>query len=150
MIRYESLSGVPSAAVSNVRNGMYFVSETIRWLGKHPQNPFDAAEMRLLVAYKTSLDQATKFIPTWVKMAVAIALGLGAMVGWRRIVITVGERIGKTHLTYAQGATAQLVAMSTIRRRRHGAGAAARLGLLTLPVAMLLSRGLYALFRAIF
>ena len=41
---------------------------------------------------------ATRFIPTWVKVAVAIALGLGTMVGWKRIVITVGEKIGKTHL----------------------------------------------------
>jgi PiT family inorganic phosphate transporter len=49
-----------------------------------------------------------------VKVAVALALGLGTMVGWRRIVVTVGERIGKTHLTYAQGAAAELVAMGTI------------------------------------
>ena len=47
-------------------------------------------------------------------MAVAIALGLGTMVGWKRIVVTVGEKIGKTHLTYAQGASAELVAMLTI------------------------------------
>ncbi len=54
------------------------------------------------------------FIPTWVKVAVAIALGLGTMIGWKRIVVTVGERIGKTHLTYAQGASAEIVAMATI------------------------------------
>ena len=46
--------------------------------------------------------------------AVAIALGLGTMIGWKRIVVTVGERIGKTHLTYAQGASAEIVAMATI------------------------------------
>ena len=50
-------------------------------------------------AYKGSLDNATKFIPFWVKLAVAIALGLGTMVGWKRIVVTVGEKIGKTHLS---------------------------------------------------
>ena len=48
------------------------------------------------------------------KIAVAIALGLGTMVGWKRIVVTVGEKIGKTHLTYAQGASAELVAAATI------------------------------------
>ena len=48
------------------------------------------------------------------KIAVAIALGLGTMVGWKRIVVTVGEKIGKTHLTYAQGAAAELVAAATI------------------------------------
>ncbi|MDN8896721.1 inorganic phosphate transporter, partial [Staphylococcus aureus] len=53
-------------------------------------------------------------IPLWVKVAVAFALGLGTMVGWKRIVVTVGEKIGKTHLTYAQGASAELVAMGTI------------------------------------
>jgi phosphate/sulfate permease len=47
-------------------------------------------------------------------VAVAIALGLGTMIGWKRIVVTVGERIGKTHLTYAQGASAEIVAMATI------------------------------------
>ena len=56
----------------------------------------------------------TRFIPLWVKVSVAIALGLGTMVGWKRIVVTVGERIGKTHLTYAQGAAAELVAAGTI------------------------------------
>ena len=69
---------------------------------------------RRSVEYKAALDQSTKFIPTWVKVAVAIALGLGTMIGWKRIVVTVGERIGKTHLTYAQGASAELVAMLTI------------------------------------
>jgi phosphate/sulfate permease len=60
------------------------------------------------------LDKSTKYIPSWVKVAVALAVGLGTMVGWKRIVVTVGEKIGKTHLTYAQGASAELVAMITI------------------------------------
>ena len=47
-------------------------------------------------------------------MAVALALGLGTMVGWKRIVVTVGERIGKNHMTYGQGMSAELVAMTTI------------------------------------
>ena len=50
----------------------------------------------------------------WVKIAVALALGLGTMVGWQRIVRTIGEKIGKSQLTYAQGASAELVAMATI------------------------------------
>ncbi|MEH2402727.1 inorganic phosphate transporter [Nostoc sp.] len=68
----------------------------------------------MLNSYKTQLDKVTKFIPNWVKFAVAIALGLGTMIGWKRIVVTVGEKIGKDHLTYAQGASAELVAMTTI------------------------------------
>ena len=112
-------------------------------------------------------------------MAVAIALGLGTMVGWKRIVVTIGEKIGRTHLTYAQGAAAELVAMSTIAAAdmfglpvstTHvlssgvaGAMAANRSGLqlntlrnlavawvLTLPAAIMLSGGLYWLFRQLF
>ena len=51
-----------------------------------------------------SSDGLTDYAPTWVLIAVATALGVGTMVGWKRIVVTVGEKIGKTHLTYAQGA----------------------------------------------
>jgi PiT family inorganic phosphate transporter len=72
------------------------------------------ADKKQLFDYKKFLDTSTKYIPIWVKVAVALALGLGTMVGWKRIVITVGEKIGKTHLTYAQGAAAELVAMVTI------------------------------------
>jgi PiT family inorganic phosphate transporter len=74
----------------------------------------DADAKANLKAFQTQIDNATKFIPLWVKVAVAIALGLGTMVGWKRIVVTVGEKIGKSHLTYAQGASAELVAMTTI------------------------------------
>ena len=129
--------------------------------------------------FKKEIDQATKFIPLWVKVAVAIALGLGTMVGWKRIVVTVGEKIGKTHLTYAQGASAEVVAMLTIGAAdlyglpvstTHvlssgvaGTMAASRSGLqmatlrnlamawvLTLPAAMLLSGSLYWVFTHVF
>ena len=60
------------------------------------------------------IDRATRFIPIWVKVAVALALGLGTMIGWKRIVVTVGEKIGKSHLTYGQGAAAEITAMATI------------------------------------
>jgi PiT family inorganic phosphate transporter len=71
-------------------------------------------DLATLNNYKKSLDNATTFIPLRVKIAVAIALGLGTMVGWKRIVVTVGEKIGKTHLTYAQGAAAEFVAAASI------------------------------------
>ena len=109
-----TLSKVPSAIVSNVRNEMYLTSEAIRLLDKVEAAPIDSDAKANLKAFKTQIDDATKFIPLWVKVAVAIALGLGTMVGWKRIVVTVGEKIGKTHLSYAQGASAELVAMITI------------------------------------
>ena len=60
------------------------------------------------------MDTITKYIPIWVKVMVALALGCGTMIGWKRIVVTVGEKIGKSHLTYAQGASAEIMAAVTI------------------------------------
>jgi PiT family inorganic phosphate transporter len=119
---YGSMDKVPAELVGNTRNDMYLASEAIRFLMKDKENDLSKDEAATLNGYKKSLDGATKFIPLWVKIAVAIALGLGTMIGWKRIVVTVGEKIGKTHLTYAQGAAAELVAAATI-------GAADGLGL---------------------
>lgn len=170
-----SLARLPADAVANVRNDMYIASETIRFLDKNHHGDLGQDETARLGAFKKEIDNATKFIPLWVKVAVAIALGLGTMVGWKRIVVTVGEKIGKTHLTYAQGASAELVAMMTIGAAdvyglpvstTHvlssgvaGTMAANRSGLqmstirnllmawvLTLPAAILLSGSLYWLF----
>jgi inorganic phosphate transporter, PiT family len=66
-----------------------------------------------LGAHKSAVDSATKFIPIWVKIADTIALGLGTMIGWKRIVITVGERISKTHLADAQGVCEEIRATAT-------------------------------------
>jgi PiT family inorganic phosphate transporter len=83
---YGSLTAVPAQAVQNVRNDMYLVSEALRRLAKSKAVGFDAAEQTTLDKFQHALDDATKYIPDWVKIAVAIALGLGTMVGWRRIV----------------------------------------------------------------
>ena len=177
--QYGSLAKFPADVVGNTRNDMYLVSETIRFLMKDAQNGLNADEAATLSSYKGSLDAATKFIPTWVKIVVAIALGLGTMIGWKRIVVTVGEKIGKTHLTYAQGACAEITAAATIAAAdiyglpvstTHvlssgiaGTMAASGSGLqwstirnialawvLTLPAAMILSGTLYFLFSRIF
>ena len=109
-----SLGRIRPAVVPNVRNDMYLTSEAIRLIQKDKQVGLDSIASSDIRRFKTQIDAATKFIPLWVKVAVAIALGLGTMIGWTRIVVTVGEKIGKTHLTYAQGASAELVAMLTI------------------------------------
>jgi PiT family inorganic phosphate transporter len=176
---YGSLAKIPAAAVGNTRNDMYLADEALRNLMKDKDSELSKEEVASLNAYKQSLDTSTKFIPTWVKIAVAIALGLGTMVGWKRIVITVGEKIGKTHLTYGQGAAAELVAAGTIAAAdMYGlpvstthilssgvAGTMAANGsglqlstirnivlawVLTLPMAMTLSAGLYVLFVHLF
>ncbi len=112
--QYGSIAKMPADQVGNTRNDMYLASEAIRFLMKDDQAQLSAADVAALNAYKGSLDSATKFIPYWVKIVVAIALGLGTMVGWKRIVVTVGSKIGKTHLTYAQGACAEITAAATI------------------------------------
>jgi PiT family inorganic phosphate transporter len=111
---YKAFQSVPAQDQANVRNDMYVASEAIRLLQKNGNPHFTPAENLALTSYKSKVDKATKFIPDWVKVAVALALGLGTMVGWKRVVVTVGEKIGKEQLTYAQGASAGLVAMGTI------------------------------------
>jgi PiT family inorganic phosphate transporter len=111
---FKLLAKVPANRTPNFRNDMYLVSEALRLMQKSGQPEFTAADADVLKNYKKHIDIATRFIPTWVKVAVALALGLGTMVGWKRIVITVGEKIGKDHLTYAQGAAAEITAMATI------------------------------------
>ncbi len=183
---YKQYKSVPANKQANVRNDMYVASEAIRLMQKNDaallkkgQQPvFSADDNKSLGTYKATVDKATKFIPPWVKVAVALALGMGTMVGWKRIVVTVGEKIGKEHLTYAQGACAELVAMCTISAADNfglpvstthvlssgvaGTMAANGSGLqlatirniamawvLTLPAAALLSGSLFWLFRQV-
>ena len=176
---YGAVTKIPAEAVGNIRNDMYLTSEAIRFLLKDKEADLSKDDISKLNAYKASIDKSTKFIPFWVKIAVAIALGLGTMIGWKRIVITVGEKIGKTHLTYGQGAAAELVAAATIFAADNyglpvstthvlssgvaGTMAANGSGLqlvtlrnialawvLTLPAAMLLSGSLFFVFSHIF
>jgi inorganic phosphate transporter, PiT family len=177
--QYHELRNVPNDRVRNFRNDLYLVSEVIRISEKAGKPKFAPADAAILANYKQHVDRSTRFIPTWVKVAVAMALGLGTMVGWKRIVVTVGEKIGKQHLTYAQGAAAEITAMATIGAAdgfglpvstTHvlssgiaGTMAANHSGIqlstvrnlalawvLTLPVAMILSGCLFCLFRKIF
>ncbi|MFO0798698.1 MAG: inorganic phosphate transporter [Gemmataceae bacterium] len=67
-----------------------------------------------LEPHRRTLAGAIEFVPVWVIIGTAVALGVGTCVGYKRIVVTVAERIGKSHLTYAQGAAAESVAAATI------------------------------------
>ncbi|MGA3172116.1 MAG: inorganic phosphate transporter [Chthoniobacteraceae bacterium] len=108
-----SISDIPEAQRGKLRLAFYYTSETI---GKLTRSNViaNAAQAATLSDYKSSIDKETKYIPVWVKVAVALSLGFGTMIGWKRIVVTVGEKIGKSHLTYAQGACAEVIAMITI------------------------------------
>jgi PiT family inorganic phosphate transporter len=158
---------------------MYLTSEALRLISKDKAADLSASDSKTLGAYKSELDASTKFIPNWVKFAIALALGLGTMIGWKRIVVTVGEKIGKEHLTYGQGAAAEIVAAGTIAMAdglglpvstthvlssgvagtmaANGSGInlatlrnIAMAWVLTLPCAMLISGSLFFIFRHIF
>ncbi|HZZ90290.1 MAG TPA: inorganic phosphate transporter, partial [Caulobacteraceae bacterium] len=175
---YHSIKLVPAAATPNLRNDMYLVGDALRILAKSKTSGIDKASGDTLKSFMGDLQHGTRFIPTWVKVGVAIALGLGTMVGWKRIVVTVGEKIGKTHLTYAQGAAAELVAAATIMAAdglhlpvstthilssgvagtmaANGSGLQAKTlisiasaWVLTLPAAIFLAGGLYWLLRTL-
>jgi inorganic phosphate transporter, PiT family len=95
------------------RSDIYLMSASITKLLKQHKIP-DASDAKALAGYSKQLDAETKYIPNWVKVAVACFLGFGTMIGWKRIVVTVGEKIGKEHLNYGQGASAEIIAMTTI------------------------------------
>jgi inorganic phosphate transporter, PiT family len=178
LTEYKSFEAVPAQSRARLRNDMYLTSQALELMAAAHKPVFSRAESAELKSYRGQLERNIKFIPTWVKVAVALALGLGTMVGWKRIVVTVGERIGKEHMTYAQGASAGLVTMATIFAADSfglpvstthilssgvaGTMAANGSGLrwstirniaagwmLTLPAAALLSGALYCLFRSI-
>ncbi len=176
MALYKDLKTVPEDKVRNFRNDLYVVGEALRLMQKSHTPAFAPNEVAMLKNYEKHVDDATKFIPPWVKVAVALALGLGTMIGWKRIVVTVGEKIGKDHLTYGQGAAAEITAMCTIGAAdlfglpvstthvlssgvagtmvANGSGLQwatvrnlAMAWVLTLPVSICLSAGLFWIFR---
>jgi PiT family inorganic phosphate transporter len=172
-----SLKDIPQDQVRNVRNDMYLADTALTMVLKNPALTKD--QKTALTAWKKDGTAATQFIPNWVKVAVALALGMGTMVGWKRIVRTVGEKIGKQHLTYAQGLSAEVVAMGLIQAATayhlpvstthvltsgvagtmaaNGSGLQwgtirnlAAAWIFTLPASIIISGVLFAVFRAIF
>ena len=170
------LRDVPARERWELRADLILVDNSLMELDKKAGKTLSGEDRGKLSHARAGLRSAVYYAPDWVLIAVATALGSGTMVGWKRIVVTVGEKIGKTHLTYAQGAAAELVAMTTIGLADVGglpvstthvlssgvAGTMAANGtglqwgtvrnialawLLTLPVSMALAAGLYVLFR---
>lgn len=120
LAQHQSLGELTTDQRIALRTQIFLTSGTIAKLNAAGKISED--ESATLMKYKAALDKTIKFIPAWVKGVVALALGIGTMIGWKRIVVTIGERIGKTHLTYAQGASAEIIAMITV-------GLASRYGL---------------------
>jgi PiT family inorganic phosphate transporter len=141
---------VPGEQRRTLRLNIYLLSETLARLIKAKQLPA-SLDAPASADYQKLLKGLTNFIPTWVKFAVALALGLGTMIGWKRIVVTVGEKIGKAHLTYGQGAAAVAngsgIQKDTVRN-------VILAWVLTLPVcvalgAMLFAMGLFFVLRVL-
>lgn len=159
-----------------LRSHLLFLDKVLAKAAATSGESLSRADRQQLDESRARLRAVIYYAPTWVLFAVAGALGLGTIIGWKRIVVTVGEKIGKSHLTYAQGAAAELVAMTTIGMADFGglpvstthvlssgvAGTmtANRSGLqwrtvrnialawvLTLPASMLLAGGLFLMFR---
>lgn len=175
---HTSLRNVSAAERWRVRSEILQLDYALRKMEANDQPDLTADEWAVVRTLRKHLRGATDYAPTWVLFAVACALGIGTTVGWQRVVVTVGEKIGKTHMTYAQGASAEMVAMTAIGladayglpvSTTHvlssgvaGTMFANRSGLqlgtvkkillawvLTLPATMFLSGGLFLLFRLV-
>ncbi len=172
----ESLAEVPPAERWGLRANLLRVDKALDDIGEDRKERLPAEELDRIEHARRGLRAPVYYAPAWVMIAVAISLSLGTTVGWKRIVTTIGEKIGTTHLTYAQGAAAELVAMTTIGLADYGglpvstthvlssgvAGTMAANGsslqwatvrnialawIFTLPACMALAAALYLLFR---
>jgi PiT family inorganic phosphate transporter len=164
----------------NLRKDIVKLTKGAEKLLKSPNFAISVKDSHVLKTEIKSAKKLVEFAPSWVILMISISLGLGTMVGWKRIVKTVGEKIGKQHMSYAQGASAEIVAsvgigmasayglpVSTTHMLSSGIAGTmvAKKGLknlqkktvttivlawvLTLPVTIILSGGLFILFRAI-
>jgi PiT family inorganic phosphate transporter len=175
---HASLTEIPPAQRFDVRKRIVRVDGALTALEKSSPTALSSEQWSSMKKDRATLKSAVEFAPSWVLIGVALALGIGTMVGWKRIVVTIGEKIGKTHMTYSQGAAAELVAATTIGlsgwfglpvSTTHvlssgiaGTMLASKSGLqtstvrnialawvLTLPVAMILGGVFFLLFRLI-
>jgi PiT family inorganic phosphate transporter len=109
-----SINDIPKEKKFEVRKEIMLMDRHINTLIKKEDVRLSEVDKKTLKDELKSVRKATDYSPTWVLVMISLSLGLGTMIGWKRIVKTVGEKIGKEHLTYAQGASAEVVASITI------------------------------------
>jgi phosphate/sulfate permease/outer membrane protein OmpA-like peptidoglycan-associated protein len=109
-----SLREVPAAERWDLRTKVLRVDANLSTLEKTQPKALNKEQTEAMKKHRVALRGLVDYAPSWVLVCIALALGVGTMVGWKRIVVTVGEKIGKTHMSYSQGAAAELVAASTI------------------------------------
>ncbi len=110
-------SPIPPDQRLPIRRDILLINSDLKRLTDSPNvdlSPANKTELSKALDIKGGLREATDFAPFWVILMISISLGLGTMIGWKRIVVTVGEKIGKQHLTYAQGASAELITFIVI------------------------------------
>ena len=115
--RFDSLKDIniiPKAERFAVRRDILVMDRNLTGLIKKDEVKISESEKKILKAELAEIRKVTDYSPDWVIIMISLSLGVGTMIGWKRIVKTVGEKIGKEHLTYAQGASAEMVAASTI------------------------------------
>jgi phosphate/sulfate permease len=108
---------IPKEERLNVRRDLLLINSNMNKIAEDEGANLSASQLAVMkksLSEENGLRRFTDYAPLWVILMIALSLGLGTMIGWRRIVVTVGEKIGKQHLTYAQGASAELVAASMI------------------------------------
>lgn len=99
----------------NLRKDILFIGKNVNLLKKSGAlKDLSKDELKALESSVSQMKSFTEYAPTWVILIISLSLGLGTMVGWKRIVVTIGEKIGKENLTYAQGASAGFVSAGTI------------------------------------
>jgi len=100
--------------IFNFRKQVQAVAKQVKLVDGSPTIQLSASDKAVLTTATKDLTKTTDYAPVWVIAIISISLGIGTMIGWKRIVLTIGEKIGKEHLNYAQGATAEIVAAGTI------------------------------------
>ncbi len=162
----------------SIRKRINIINKNVKSILEEPNIIKDKNARSAIKAEVKKLSEHTHYVPTWAVALISVSLGLGTMIGWKRIVVTIGEKIGKRHMTYAEGATAELIAAGTIGLSSQfglpvstthilssgvaGAMVASKgvknlqkgtitnialAWVLTLPATIILSGGLYLLFR---
>ncbi|MFN8889281.1 MAG: inorganic phosphate transporter, partial [Cyclobacteriaceae bacterium] len=109
-----SAGSIPKEDKFAVRKDIMLIDRHLKSLMKKEEVRLSEVDKNLLTENMKEVRKVTDYSPTWVILMISLSLGVGTMIGWKRIVKTVGEKIGKEHLTYAQGASAEMVASITI------------------------------------
>src|SRR5690606_4070306 len=109
--RFDTLAvvgDIPKEERFLVRKDVLLMDRHLSEIGSKPEARLSQQEKETMKTALADVRRTTDYAPGWVILMISISLGSGTMIGWKRIVKTVGEKIGKEHLTYAQGATAEL------------------------------------------